>query len=110
MKVDFSQELKTIEGEPLLRSRRDRKTDTNVEVTATLQWVVVEALLTVQANETLTGEEKARRYALALKVQEAKAPLELPVEDVALAKKLVDAHFMPLIVGQARLMLDAKSD
>lgn len=110
MKIDFNQELKAIDGETLLRTKRNRTTNAMEEVPATFQWAAVEALLTVQQNENnISGEDKAKRYDLALKIQEAKGPLDLPVEDVAFLKKLCDAHFTPLIVGQTRRLLDAKS-
>lgn len=108
MKIDFSQTLKNIEGDNLLRTRHDRNLNKSIELPATLQWAAVEALLAVQQDEKLTGEEKAKRYELALKIQAASEPLDLPVEDVALLKKLCDANFATLIVGQVRRMLDAK--
>jgi hypothetical protein len=109
MKIDFAHEFKTIDGDVLLRAKRNRATNATDEVPATLQWAVVEALLATQQNETLSGEDKAKRYDLALKIQEAKAPVELPVEDVAFLKKLCDTHFTPLIVGQTRRLFDSKS-
>ena len=108
MKIDFSQEIKTIEGDSLKRPKRDG--DEIIQVTATLGWAGVEALLASNPKEDLSGEEKGRRYELALKVQAATGAIDLPVEDVALLKKLCDQQFAVLIAGQTRRMLDAKSD
>ena len=108
MKIDFNQELKTIEGETLFRSKA--VDGAVVEIPATLKWAAIEALLATNPKDELSGEEKGRRYELAIRVQEASTPVDLPVEDVALLKKLCDKHFAPLIVGQTRRMLDAKSD
>ena len=107
MKIDFNQELKTIEGETLMRARR--KGTEIEEIPATLKWAAVEALLTVDPKSQLVGEEKARRYDLALSVQEATAPLDLSIDDLSFIKKLCDTHFPPLIVGQTRKALEGPS-
>lgn len=104
MKIDFGQELKTIEGSTLMRNRQEG--DKIVQLPATLKWAAVEALLAAGAVDKLSGEEKGKRYDLALKVQESNGPLDLGVEDVSLIKKLCDEHFAPLIVGQTRKLLD----
>jgi len=107
MNIKFSQELKTIEGDSLQRSRR--KGDEIVEVPATLRWAAVEALLTTASNEKTTGEEKARRYELAIRIQEAHEDLDLSVDDISFIKNLCDAHFPPLVMGQTRRMLEGKT-
>jgi hypothetical protein len=107
MKIDFNQELKTIEGETLQRARR--KGNQVVEEPATLRWAAVEALLTVPPKDTLPGEEKARRYDLALKIQESNGSIDLSVDDISFIKTLCDGHFAPLVMGQTRLMLEGKT-
>jgi hypothetical protein len=104
MKIDFSQELKTIEGDTLQRAKR--KGNEVVEIPANLKWAAVEALLTTDPKAPPAGEEKARRYDLALQIQEASAPLDLSVDDLSFIKKLCDTHFPPLIVGQTRKALE----
>lgn len=104
MKVNFSQEIKTIEGETLQRAKAVG--DKVEQVPATLKWAVVEALLAPAQSEDLTGEEKAQRYELALKIQGSAGELDVSVDDVSLIKKLCDAQFTPLVVGQVRRMLD----
>lgn len=109
MKINFDQELKTIEGTTLMRTKSDG--DEVTPVPATLRWACVEALLATSGEMAkLSGEQKAKRYDLALKVQGANGPLELGVEDVAEIRKLCDAHFAPLIVGQTRRLLDPTSE
>lgn len=109
MKIDFNQELKTIEGNTLMRAKQEG--GAVVELPATLKWAAVEALLATRGEQSkLSGEEKAKRYDLALKIQESEGALELGVDDVSLIKKLCDENFAPLIVGQTRKLLDAKSD
>jgi hypothetical protein len=108
MKIDFSQELKTIEGGTLMRPKQIDKEVR--QIPATLKWAAVEALLASGGVDKLSGEEKGRRYELALKVQEAKEAIDLSVDDVSFIKKLCDDHFAPLIVGQTRRLLDGKGD
>ena len=104
MKIDFSQELKTIEGDVL---KRNKLVDgAVVQVAATLKWAAVEALLGAPTTEKTTGEEKARRYHLAVKIQDSSEPFDLSVDDVAYIKGLCDTNFAPLIVGQTRRMLE----
>jgi len=107
MKIDFSQELKTIEGDTLKRAKREG--DDIVELPATLKWAAVEALLTTDPKAQTAGEEKARRYDLALSIQESTTPLDLSVDDLSFIKKLCDSHFSPLIVGQTRKALEGPS-
>ena len=107
MKIDFAQELKTIDGSPLMRNKNEG--GVVITLPATLKWAAVEALLGSESDK-LTGEEKGQRYELALTVQAATEPVDLPIEFVCLIRKLCDEFFAPLIVGQTRRLLDAKSD
>ena len=104
MKIDFNQELKTIEGDTLMRQKREA--GAVVEIPATLKWAAVEALLTTGPKDQAPGEEKARRYDLALSIQESEGPIDLGVDDLSFIKKLCDNHFTPLIVGQTRKALE----
>jgi hypothetical protein len=104
MKIDFNQELKTIEGSTLMRTKQEGNTIT--QLAATLKWAAVEALLASGGVDKLSGEEKARRYDLAVSIQQSDQALDLGVEDVSFIKKLCDEHFAPLIVGQTRKLLD----
>jgi len=106
MKIDFCQDLKTIYGDPLQRNMQ--KGGKIVQETATLRWAAVEALLTMPANANPPAEEKAKRYELAIKIQESNGSLDLGVEDVAFVKKLCDEHFGPLVMGQTRRMLEGE--
>lgn len=108
MKIDFSQELKTIEGDILQRTRR--KGDQITEEPATLRWAAVEALLTMPTQGTPTGEEKGRRYELALKIQESNGSIDLGVDDVSFIKGICDDHFSPLVMGQTRKLLEGKTE
>jgi len=67
-----------------------------------------EALLASYEDEkSLSGEEKASRYTLALAIHASVEPLDLKAEDVVLIKKLVAKGYGPLIVGQAWMLLES---
>lgn len=105
MKIDFSQELKTITGDTLVRDVvRDGQSQ---RIPATLRWAAVDALLTVPADGgKVTAEDKANRYNLALRIQESTTSIEVSVDDLTFIKGCCDAHFAPLVMGQTRKLLD----
>ena len=82
--------------------------NTVVEEPATLRWAAVEALLTTAPTATFSGEEKAKRYDLALRIQESNGSIDLGVDDVSFIKKLCDDHFAPLVMGQTRRMFEGE--
>jgi len=97
MKIKLSQKLVDIQGTVL------KEGDTEI----TLGKLACNALLTAyQGEENLAGDEKARRYKLALEIVKSDE-LDLPVEDVALIKQLIGKNPMPLVVGQAFEMLES---
>lgn len=76
---------------------------------ATLCGVAVNALLAVfQDEQNLTGEEKLKRWELAVKVKNLPDPAELSADEVVLIKKLIGKAYAPIIVGQAWQMLEGK--
>ena len=76
---------------------------------ATLGGVSVDALLaTFQDEQNLSGEEKLKRWELAVKIKNGVDPVELSVEEIALIKKLIGKAYGPLISGQAWQMLEGK--
>lgn len=76
---------------------------------ATLRSIAIEALLAVfQDESSLTGDEKLKRWELAMKVKRAVEPAEFTVEEVGLIKKLIGKAFAAMIVGQAWMMLEGK--
>lgn len=107
MKIDFTQGLTTLEGEPLMRTVRACATCGRPEETAamTLRSVCINALLT-QTESNLPGEDKARRYKLALQIANEDTA-DLPPKDVALVQELVGKLYTPLVVGQVWKLLDS---
>ena len=66
---------------------------------ATIRFVAVNALLATVPNEAPTGDEKAKRYTLALSLNKG-GEHEFTPEDLSLIKRLVGQVYGPLIVGQ----------
>lgn len=66
---------------------------------ATIRFVAVNALLASVDGENPSGDEKAKRYSLAIKLH-AGGEHEFAPEDLALIKRLVGQVYGPLIVGQ----------
>ena len=84
MKIDFERRILDFDGNVL----RDN------DKTLTLGFVAVNALMGVYPDEqNLEGGEKVRRYRLAINIQAANRPLDIPVEDIALLKKLIGKGF-----------------
>ena len=74
---------------------------------STVRGVVIEALLVSYTDEAmLAGEEKLKRWELATKVKNTPDPIELTVEEITLAKKLVGKAYSPMIVGQSWKVLE----
>ena len=93
MKINFNQPIKNIQGEEI----KD----------LTLKTVSVEALLATFSDEqSLSGEEKAKRYVLATRIYANPEELDLTVEEIAKIKQLIGKGYGPLIVGQAWDMLE----
>jgi hypothetical protein len=107
MKINVTQQLKSIEGEPLTTPKATcpQCGQATEAVPVTVRQIVTGALMAQRQGETLSGEEKVRRYALALRVHNENEP-DLPVEDVALIKELVGQGYGPLVVGQVWVLLD----
>lgn len=72
----------------------------------TLADVSVRALMAVaQDEQNLAGEEKFKRFTLALKIKDG-GKIDLSAEDTAMLKKLIGKLYAPLVVGRAFPLLD----
>lgn len=100
MKIDFDVKFKTFDGQDI--AMRDKP--------ATLKDISVESLMgLLEEEKNLSGEEKLKRYELALKIKDG-GIIDISVEDIALIKKLTGKMFAPLIVGQAWKNLEGGSN
>lgn len=108
MKIDFSTALTGLTGEPIRTPNED---GTPGEV-MTLGLMAINVLLTTLIDER-TGQpenvapvEKVRHAKLAQDIFSAKAPLDLPAEDIALLKDRIGRAGAPLAVARAWAILD----
>ena len=99
--VDFSQTIRGLDGKPIPTSDTDK-------TPVTLGSIAEVALIQPGGTETLTPEEKSRRFFLALKIHEGKGD-RLSVEEIALVKKVIGAVYGPLVYGRAVELLDPGS-
>lgn len=99
--VDFSQPIKALDGSPMLKEDKSP---------LRLEEVVTNSLLSSYPDEqSLPGEEKVRRWSLAIKVHDAPKDPPLTADEVALIKKLVAKAYNPLVVGETWKALDPAS-
>jgi len=74
----------------------------------TLLSVGLNALGTQASNEqNMTGEEKMKRFELALHLKQASIA-DLDAEQITTLKKLIGERYAPLVSGQAWMMLENK--
>lgn len=103
MKRNLNIVLKTLDGEPL-------KEDNNGTVRdVLLSRLAVNALLVNYPDEqSLSGEEKVKRFKLAQQINDADGDVEITAEQVALLKSLIAKGYTPLVVGQAYEILEGE--
>lgn len=101
MKVLLNQTLADIEGKAIPQSEQEKN------VFLTLKKVIINALLgNYQDEVNLSGEEKLKRWEMALAVKATESTIDFKSEDIALIKKLVTKLYAVTIVGQAWKMLE----
>ena len=98
MKVNFDTKLLALDGVTHIKDEKGEET--------TLKSVSINALmLPMQDEKDLSGEEKLKRFSLALMLQPG-GTVELNVEQLALIKKLIGKIYTQLVVGRAWPLLD----
>lgn len=99
MRVDFSQPLMSIYGEPLTAN------DTGAVKVVTLGSASIEALFVVDIEET--GAQKFKNYELAKAISVAKdGTLDVTPEDAAHLKLKIGKAYGPAVVGPAYELLN----
>jgi hypothetical protein len=97
--IDFTTVLSGLDGKPLVAEGVP---------TMTLGEVAANALVNSYKDENPTGQEKVKRWALALRIHAA-SEVELTADEVKLIKDLVAKLYGPLVVGQVWSILDPAS-
>lgn len=106
MKIDMTQGLKDLDGKDLFVQEVKGGQVVNTETKLTLRSVCTEALMgTYPQHEVAGGEEKFKRYQMALKLNIADGEVEIEPEDVVLIKKLIGFSHSVVITGKAYEML-----
>lgn len=98
-KIDFTTVLTDLDGKPI--ADKDAPPVTLGDVTAN-------ALFASYRDEQPSGQDKVKRWTLALRVHKAQAA-ELTADEIKLIKDLIGKGYGPLIVGQAWQILDPAS-
>lgn len=76
----------------------------------TLKKICIDSLLgNFEDEKDLSGEDKLKRYELAMKIK-AGGEIELASEDIASLKKLIGKRYNALVVGQAWNILENKDE
>lgn len=100
--IDFTVKLYQLDGKPFTDQA-------GKPVETTLGGVCEVALLSPYPDEpNLSGEDKVKRFSLAVKIRDKK-DVSLAAEEIALIKKLVAKAFPPLYVGLVWQLLDPAS-
>lgn len=98
MKIDFSQKILTLEGEPMKTEKGEDFTLRNAAVVA------------LDANtedlKRLDAKEKYHRGDLAARIYRAKEPIKLDLADLALVKELIGKIYGPHIIHEAWNLID----
>lgn len=98
MKIDFAQQIKTLDGKKM---KNQDGTDFHLRDAAT---VALDA--NFEEDKRLDGKEKYRRGALASRIYGCKEPINLDVDDLKLVKDMVGRAFGPHVVKETWDLLD----
>jgi hypothetical protein len=100
--LDFTAQLKQLDGSAFVDP-------SGKEAPVTLGTIAEISLLTTYPDEqNLSGEEKTKRFSLALKIHEKKE-VPLTADEITLIKKLIAKNYNALITGRAWELLDPAS-
>ena len=106
MKLDVTRQLTNLDGSPLVQPGTRCTTCGHVTdpEPVTLRGVLTTSLL-AQSREQVPGEEKVKRYTLAIRIQQQDAP-ELALKELELVQRLVGEIQPTLTAGQVWAMLE----
>lgn len=105
MKLDLKIIMKNLDGTPITKTDKANEPFTLLDVVCT-------ALLNEPPNAPpLSGQEKSRRYALAVKAFGSNGlPLEVTIDEAKLIQDQVAATYQALVCGQVWKIMEAHGD
>lgn len=107
--ADFSAKILDLNNKPVIDDTvcpADSSGKRPCTTEVTLGDISVRSLMAiVQDEQNLAGEEKFKRFVLAMKIKDG-GEIAVSAEDVALLKKLIGKIYSPLVVGRAFPLLD----
>lgn len=120
MLINFRMPLYDIDEKPILNTAKEERDD-NGKVTKpapvlTLGDICITSLMNAQKNEKgedfKDGAAKLHFFILGASIRDAmkpdKEPIKVTAEDIVLLKALIANNYIPLVAGQAWLMLDSE--
>lgn len=108
MKIDVTQQLTELDGEPLLEPVAvcQQCGQMTGGKPVTLRSVATRALMMqAQGGKNPPAEDKVARYHLAMRIHGEDSP-DLSPEEIVLVRQQVGEQYQPLVVGQVWEMLD----
>jgi hypothetical protein len=112
MEVKLNTILKDLDGKDIIFTQGVPATKDTKEVPAvyaTVGKMTIEALMaTYKDEENLSGEDKLKRWQLAVRVKNSSATgtIQMTAEEVSLVKKLIGKAYGIMIVGQVWELLE----
>lgn len=97
MKIDMKVKLKTLKGDDILDEKNNP---------VTIGDIISQALLASFPDDNEKGEEKYKKFKLAVKVNSSDLPIDITLEEAVKIKEIVGKGFSPLIVGQVWEILE----
>lgn len=98
MKLDTTHVPNGLDGTPFTRG----------DVPLTVGEICVTALLGTYPSEKIDGEEKAKRFRLAVSLSKPET-VDLKAADIVLLKKVIGFGFPPLVVGRLYEILEPET-
>ena len=109
MNINVTQQLQDLDGTPMTTGKQLCQMCGQVvgeNEPLTVRVTAVKSLTAIFRDEQeLPGEEKVKRFHLALKVTDEDEP-DLKAEDIVLIKKMVGKMYGPVVVGRMWAILD----
>jgi len=96
---NFNQPILGMDNEPL----KDEK-----GTPILLENIAVNALLAATQDDRADGTEKAKRFTLAMKINNQTEPVDVTAEELVKMKEMIGKVYTALVVGRAYDLLEAK--